>query len=1016
MAVGREQISLKAREWLLGTSLIVVILAAVPSPLLGQASVHIPDPNLKAAVEDALWRFDPTPADMLGLRKLTCLSSGVTDITGLEYAKNLQSLNLHLNRIHDISPLSELDHLQKLDLSRNQIEDLSVLSDKQELHYLNLHGNKISDISALAELTNLENLVLRLNQISDISALSGLTRLTRLLLNENQINDISALSGLTNLMILYLYDNQIRDISALSGLSKLTAHYLHRNQISNISPLAGLINSTTLYLYDNQISDISPLSGMTKLSVLWLHDNPLDQQACATYIPQIRENNPGLTELRFDLCTAQYGLTLSASAGGSVIHPGTGLFSYAHGTSVPVIATTQGNHHFVSWTGTAVDVGKVADPNADSTTVTMDGSYTLVANFASDVQGYPSASTYEAEDVTETSVRLRAYLADDGGEACAGWFCYWEIGSQAQTEISTSKQRSLREAQEYASEVKGLSPGTAYRFQAIVENSTHLNEGTVREFTTLAEAMPPAHLTYVDNDAIHDPGPHDASLSDPLEDGTRDHPYDSIQQAIDQAQDLDKILVHEGRYYETLSLKGKCLEICRLVSNAAAPAAYPIIDAQNLGPVVTFNRGEDPNCILSGLILTGGLHDRGSAITCIGASPTIKRCLIVGNRSTAPAGAILYCEQSHSVFENCTIADNDAGENGTALHSVNANLILVNSILWGNPAGQVRVESGPDPVIVYTDVRGNWPGVGNIDTAPLFARPGYWADPAHPRLALTESFSPDTVWMQGDYHLLSEAGCWDPDRSAWIQHVVTSPCIDAGDPNSPLTDEPRPHGARINMGAYGGADQASFSLRVTRPVAHWTFDESSGDVALDSIGENHAAIHGTLRTEGILGGALQFDGVDDYVNCGNAPVLAPDQFTISLWICARATSASRSILRKAGGDADKDYDLELFGAQHPTFSFGDGAKSVVLYANTKLRLGEWTQIALTRAETEAAIHVNGTQLMSKAYDFAPSATDHELVIGGGFIQPYQGKIDDVQIYDAVLSAEEILDLVRKVAP
>jgi len=161
-------------------ALFVVFSAAILGPALAQASVHIPDPNLRAAVEEALWLYDPTPADMLGLRKLSCFNRGVRDITGLEYAENLQSLNLHLNRLHDISPLSGLDHLQKLDLSRNQIDDLSALSDMSQLRYLNLHGNQICDVSVLAELTNLEDLVLRLNQISDIAALAGLTQLTRL--------------------------------------------------------------------------------------------------------------------------------------------------------------------------------------------------------------------------------------------------------------------------------------------------------------------------------------------------------------------------------------------------------------------------------------------------------------------------------------------------------------------------------------------------------------------------------------------------------------------------------------------------------------------------------------------------------------------------------------------------------------------------------------------------------------------------------------------------------------------
>ena len=79
-------------------------------------------------------------------------------------------------------------------------------------------------------------------------------------------------------------------------------------------------------------------------------------------------------------------------------------------------------------------------------------------------------------------------------------------------------------------------------------------------------------------------------------------------------------------------------------------------------------------------------------------------------------------------------------------------------------------------------------GEGNIETDPCFVNPGYW-DPNG-----TPGDDSDDFWVNGDYHLL-------PD----------SPCIDAGDPNSDFTAEPLPHANRINMGAYGGTEQASKS-------------------------------------------------------------------------------------------------------------------------------------------------------------------------------------------------------------
>jgi hypothetical protein len=75
-------------------------------------------------------------------------------------------------------------------------------------------------------------------------------------------------------------------------------------------------------------------------------------------------------------------LTCSSTDGGSVTQPGEGAFQYDDGTVVNLMATAELGYHFVNWTGTAVDAGRVADPNSAGTTVIMNAGYTVVANFA----------------------------------------------------------------------------------------------------------------------------------------------------------------------------------------------------------------------------------------------------------------------------------------------------------------------------------------------------------------------------------------------------------------------------------------------------------------------------------------------------------------------------------------------------------------------------------------------------------------------------------------------------------
>lgn len=111
----------------------------------------------------------------------------------------------------------------------------------------------------------------------------------------------------------------------------------------------------------------------------------------------------------------------------------------------------------------------------------------------------------------------------------------------------------------------------------------------------------------------------------------------------------------------------------------------------------------------------------------------------------------------------------------------------------------------------YNDIWGNIPnnfaggasvGTGDICRNPLFSDDGHWEDQGHPA---------NDVWINGDYHLKSAVGRWDPNTNAWIIDDANSRCIDAGDLADSVGVEPNPNGGRINIGAYGGTSQASKS-------------------------------------------------------------------------------------------------------------------------------------------------------------------------------------------------------------
>jgi len=75
----------------------------------------------------------------------------------------------------------------------------------------------------------------------------------------------------------------------------------------------------------------------------------------------------------------QYNLTISSTEGGEVTTPGEGTFAYDEGTVGNLVAEADEGYRFVSWTG---DVDTIADVNAAATNITMNGHYSITANFA----------------------------------------------------------------------------------------------------------------------------------------------------------------------------------------------------------------------------------------------------------------------------------------------------------------------------------------------------------------------------------------------------------------------------------------------------------------------------------------------------------------------------------------------------------------------------------------------------------------------------------------------------------
>lgn len=260
---------------------------------------------------------------------------------------------------------------------------------------------------------------------------------------------------------------------------------------------------------------------------------------------------------------------------------------------------------------------------------------------------------------------------------------------------------------------------------------------------------------------------------------------------------------------------------------------------------VVFRGTEDPNCMLMGFKIENGYivgfdslidpngenHSHATISNCVfqgncvpcgtvirACDGTIINCVLVDNVTNAFCllGPINEC---HGLIKNCTIANNESsvriGDGGSTT--------IENCIIYGNIDGEILVRPQGAVNILYSDIEGglsgvlgdgtvNW-GPGNIDTDPCFVRVGYW-----------EYNEPNWILHEGDYHLQSEAGRWDPNSGSWVIDANTSACIDAGNPGCPPGSEPPPNGNRINMGAYGGTPTASKTPANWRNIADLTND------------------------------------------------------------------------------------------------------------------------------------------------------------------------------------------------
>ncbi|HBG27884.1 MAG: hypothetical protein A2Y10_07270 [Planctomycetes bacterium GWF2_41_51] len=214
-------------------------------------------------------------------------------------------------------------------------------------------------------------------------------------------------------------------------------------------------------------------------------------------------------------------------------------------------------------------------------------------------------------------------------------------------------------------------------------------------------------------------------------------------------------------------------------------------------------------------------------------------------------------------------------------------------------------------------------------------------------------------------------------------------------------------------------------------IAQWRLDEASGVTAADNIGSHNGTLIGGpvwQPSGGYVDGALLFDGVDDYINCGggvedhNFPSWADltEEITVSAWIKVDEFDSSKTwqaIISKG----DTAWRLARAGDENViNFACNGLSPNFDVQGFTDVTDGQWHHIVGTYDGTEIAIYVDG---ILDIWTGSPAAAtgsiefdNNDVYIGSNSEEPnreFSGMIDQVRIYEIGLPADRIVELFRE---
>jgi len=197
----------------------------------------------------------------------------------------------------------------------------------------------------------------------------------------------------------------------------------------------------------------------------------------------------------------------------------------------------------------------------------------------------------------------------------------------------------------------------------------------------------------------------------------------------------------------------------------------------------------------------------------------------------------------------------------------------------------------------------------------------------------------------------------------------------------------------------------------------WLFDEGKGDIAKDSSGKgNDGTIMGAQWTEGKFNKALQFDGVDDYVDCGSSKSLdVVDHLTLAAWVKHKPNNDGYIIMKNDVGDVMRQYGFLDYPSENKYIKFfchtaaAGRPQNLTSPQNTSVDDDKWHHVAITIDYPNLKFFIDGVDKVTHQLPDHMISVDTSVWIGkrkpNNF--PLNGIIDEVAIFNVALSESDI---------